>query len=175
MNKLTKIVCLLALLASPFAYGVLVDVDGANEANRVADPTVKRRGTDDGRVHVMIDTYTPSAQAVTGQTNIDMMILPKGAKIIETILISPQLGSGAGNGALSVGLRANGVDDEDSQKLLNAIEAGSADVNALMSDDAALAGHNCLLPADTQVFIDVDETTDDALNKVIKLMVYYSK
>lgn len=154
-------------------------VYGANATKRDnSTPSAKiDNNQDKGRLRILYDSYTPSAELTSGD-KIRMMKIPKGAKVYEAILHSPVLGSG-GNAQLSVGWEAHTTAsgttvDECTDCFFSDIE-GSSVIDVAMSDTQALPANASTFGSETQVTIYVDETTDAAIGDEIKLWIWYSK
>jgi len=128
---------------------------------------------DFGRLRVSYDEITLAAE-LTAADVIKCMKLPKGAKMYDAHLQSPQLGSAGGSGELDFGFEANGSDAADPNAFLSAVEVGSAAANVRMSDDLTLAGNSFEFAEETQLIITANETTDAGIGDKIKVWVYYS-
>ena len=172
MKNLKIILALAIMLVAP-AYAATLS--GVNRTLSDAIPSSKI-GTRDqqGRVRVLYDEYTLAAE-LTGQDVIKLMKIPAGAKVYDVILQSPQLGSGGGNGALSVGIQASSLHSADSQLFASVVEAGSAAIDYAMSSDQSVAGNASVFNDEVQVVITADETSDAGIGDKIKLWIYYVK
>lgn len=173
MKKLSLI--LFALTLGMPAFGATVN--GVNRALIDAELSSKVPAYDQGgRIRVYYDEYTPaSGTNLTGQDVIKMMKLQKGCRVYEVALQSPQLGIGGGEGALAIGIQAsaNSLHSANSQLFSGgAIEAGSADVDFLMTSDQSISGNASVFEEEVQVVITVDETTTHAGGDTIKLWVF---
>lgn len=94
--------------------------------------------------------------------------LPKGAKVIEAMLISPSLGT---TGIMKLGFLANGIDAADDDAFIASADAGGQAVKALMPAGAAALGKK--FEADTQAQIKFSEASDAALGLEIKVLIQY--
>lgn len=172
--KKISIILVAFMLAAP-AFGATLS--GVNRTKIDQALPEKAPSYDLGaRVRSYYDEYTLAAE-LTGQDVIKMMKLPPHCRVTEVVLQSPQLGSGGGNGALAVGIQesANSLHSANSQLFSGgAIEAGSADVDFVMTSNQAITGNASVFEEEVQVVVTADETTNAGNGDKIKLWVYCS-
>jgi hypothetical protein len=120
-----------------------------------------------GRLRVAYDEIT-LAGAVTTSDVIKMMKLPSGARILDAILSSADLGT---TGALNVGWEANGVDSAVAAGLFSAVDVNTAAISVRQSSTYSTNQFK-KLGAETQISI-VPSANTTAGGK-ISLAVFYA-
>ena len=129
-----------------------------------------------GRMRIMKDSITLSAELAAADVIEMGAPLPKGAMVVEAVLQSPQLGTVGGAGELDVGWLAGEEGDEaaDADGLFAAVEVGSASANVKLSDSLAGAGYLKKFDDRVQLAITANEVTDAAIGDTVTLVVYYT-
>ena len=153
-------------------------VNGLNATKFQATPKQKvRANAQHGKLRIMYDEHTLLAELTANDIIRMGAPLPPGARIIEAKLMSPQLGSGGGNGELDMGWVAVGSGDltDDPNGLIDGLEVGSALGNAQMSDTQSLAGNGKVISdtEEAQVIVTGIETTDAGIADKIQCWVQY--
>lgn len=134
-----------------------------------------------GRLRVIYDEITLAAELTAADTIEMGAKLPKGAKIYNAFVISPQLGSGGGNGELDLGWKASADGNEaaDADGIFDGIEVGSAVARVdAFSDTAAGDAITGIIgkefAGEVQLQFTANETTDAGIGDTIKMWVYYA-
>lgn len=142
---------------------------GVNHTNKyISNPIVKVQAKEDGgKVRVAYDSYVFPAAAFAQGDVIELMKLPKGAKVVDAIVKSPSLGS---TGIFTLGYKANGIDVAAPAALVTAADAGGQAVAARM---ALEAGAFKEFAAETTVILTSTEVTTAAADKIIEVAVFY--
>jgi len=125
------------------------------------------------RLRIAYDEYVATSD-FTAADVIKMMKIPKGCKVYNAWLDSPQLGSGGGNGELDFGYEANGSDAADVDAFYDGAEVGSAAFSGEMLDVRTHAGIGFEPAAETQCIVTVNETTDAITSATIACWVMYA-
>lgn len=120
-----------------------------------------------GKIRVAYDSFVFTANIFAATDFINLMVLPKGAKIVDAIVKAPSLGT---TGIFDLGWLANGVDAADADGLVSAADAGGQAVAKHISTEAGLFLE---LGAETQIVLDCTEATDAAIGKKIEVAVFY--
>lgn len=122
-------------------------------------------GKQDARIFVSSDTYALAAAFTTADT-VEMMVLPKGAIILDIVFESPNMST---TGIFTVGTAA------DTDGYLVGLDAGGQAVrgNIITHGTGALAPFQAELAADTTVVVGCSENTT-ATSGTIKLSVFYT-
>lgn len=124
-----------------------------------------------GRIRALYDEFTVTA-ALALNDKIYMGRLPKGAKIIEVVLASTDLGS---TGDVDVGYEyvdsASGTSDPDA--FLDGVDVNAAAVTHVMSAKANMAGFGVEMAGEAYALITMSEASD-ATSGTIKLCIYYT-
>lgn len=150
----------------------LTAVDGVNAASRKAEPSVKVEVSEQyGRVRRSYDSFAIDAADEFGTSGlIDMMKLPKGARIVDASLVMPASGA---TGIVDVGWDGglNGDETADPNGIFAAADPGDAAVDAKL--DKTLPGYNRKFVDEVLIQIDVTELTADAGGDTWELEIYY--
>lgn len=120
-----------------------------------------------GRLRVAYDEIV-LAGAVTTSDVIKMMKLPNGARIIDAILSSTDLGS---TGTLNVGWEANGVDSAQASGIFSAVDVNTA-ATSVRSSSTQSSNQSKKFGAETQISIVPAANTTAA--GTVKLAVFYT-
>ena len=98
-----------------------------------------------------------------------MMKLPKGARVLDAVLVTDDLGT---TGTLDVGWEATADEVADPNGFLNAIDVNSAAAINKMSTTAGYPGMLKQFSAEAQISITASQATT-ATTGTIELVVYY--
>jgi hypothetical protein len=130
------------------------------------------QGYDGGRVKVMSDKFTLSADLASGDF-ISMGRLPKGARVIDVRMVFPDLD--AAGGTLDVGWQAgaSAVEAADADGFLANVDVATAAGSVSMFEDqSTVPGMQKVFAEEVEVGITVDGDTDAAAG-TIYLDVHY--
>lgn len=135
------------------------------EPREVVDASIQH-----GSVRRAYAEYTVAAGDEIGSDGvIDMMKLPKGARIVDASVVIPASGA---NGQFNVGWPANGDLAADPDALFATLDPGQAAVDADL-DKSAAAAYNKKLEAEATIRLTCIEATADAGGDTIELEVFY--
>jgi hypothetical protein len=142
---------------------------GVNYALSSASPPSRQdQGDVKGRVKHAYDSYV-AAGALALNNVINVMKLPAGARVLEAILVSDDLGT---TGTLDLGWTDNGVDGASANGLLSAVDVHTAAIQARAGGiTPAVAGIFKKFSAETQLQVKVSAATTAA--GTIKVGVLY--
>lgn len=143
-------------------YGVNATKRDVNVPSKKIAP-----GEVNGQIKVAYDEFSPAA-AITINSVIKMMKLPAGARVIDVLIKTTDLGSA---GVFDVGWEANGVEAADADGFFAALDVNTAAINKLMAATAAVDGVFKKFSAETQISITVTTATTAAGK--IQLAVFY--
>lgn len=122
-----------------------------------------------GKVKMLFDSFTCEQNVYAINDIVKMGAkLPKGARVLEAVLVSPSLGT---TGIMQLGFANNGVDVADPDAFIASADAGGADVKALMPAGAAGLGKK--FEAETEIQIKFTEASDAANGLEIKAWLLY--
>lgn len=123
-----------------------------------------------GRVRRAYDSYTLAAEATTADT-IDMMKLPKGARIVDARFIAPSDGT---TGQWNVGWTDNGTDGADADGLFIGSSAGDTGGGAVDSKLLGTRpGYNQKFSEETLIQLACAENTTASDGDTLELEVFY--
>jgi len=152
----------------------------ANEADKVLNTTpIDKADTNaaHGRVRILSDEITLAAELSAGDViKFGGVKMPKGARLVGARLVSPQLGSGGGNGELDMGWEAgaNGDEAADADGIFDGVEVGSAVADVDLQDSSAASGaYLKVFDEAVQIIITANETTDAGSGDTIQAHLYY--
>lgn len=147
----------------------MATVYGVNNTKKyITNPIEKVQAKEDGgKVRVAYDSYVFPAAAFASGDVINLMKLPKGAKVVDAIVKSPSLGT---TGIFDLGYLANGVDVADTDAFVLAADAGGQAAFKRMSTEA---GSFKEFSVETQVALTSTEITTAAAGLVIEVAVFY--
>lgn len=124
-----------------------------------------------GKERFVYDEYVFLVNAFAANDEIEVMKLPKGAKIVNAVVRSPSLGT---TGIFDLGIRSNGVEAADQDYLVASADAGGQAVcQEARTGTGAVAGLFATLSADTQVVLKCTEITTAAIGLKIQVAVEY--
>lgn len=123
-----------------------------------------------GKERFAYDAYVFLANAFAANDEIEVMKLPKGAKIVNAVVKSPSLGT---TGIFDLGIRSNGVEAADQDYLVLAADAGGQAVVQQARSGVGVAGLFATLSAETQVVLKCTEVTTAAIGLKIEVAVEY--
>ncbi len=147
----------------------MASVYGVNNTKKyITVPMDKVQAKEDGgKVRVAYDSYVFPAAAFASGDKIELMKLPKGAKVVNAFVKSPSLGT---TGIFDLGYKANGVDVADSDAFVLAADAGGQAVFKRMSTEA---GSFKEFSVETTVELTSTEITTAAAALTIEVAVFY--
>lgn len=126
------------------------------------------KGALNGRIKTLYDYYTFPAAAFAANDEINLFSLPKGARVVEAMVIGPSLGT---TGIFSLGHRANDDDDEDPDAFIAAADMGGQAAKAL--SPAGSAGLLKKFESETQIYAKCTEVTTAAAGLDIEFLISY--
>lgn len=142
-------------------------VDSVNLVKVESNPLDKiDMGEYNGKVRSLFDSYVFPANAFAANDEIDMISLPKNARVISAIVASPSLGT---TGIFSLGHRANDDDAEDADAFVASADAGGQAVAAVGAGVGILKKYE----SETQLYLKCTEVTTAASGLEIKVAVQY--
>lgn len=148
----------------------LTTVSGANYAHTQASPPEMIPAKEQyGRVRHLYDSYTLATGDNFGTSGlINMMKIPKGARVIGGQFVSPDLGT---TGIVDIGWAASddAVEAADADGLFVAVDIGGVAGNSYMN--GAVAGWQKTFAAEVQVQVDFTEASAGSGSRVIQLML----
>lgn len=147
----------------------MATVYGVNNTKKyITNPIDKVQAKEDGgKVRVAYDSYVFLANAFADGDLIELMKLPKGAKVVDAFVKAPSLGT---TGIFDLGYKANGVDVIDENAFVSAADAGGQAVFKRMSTEA---GSFKEFSVETTVILDCTEVTTAAIGLTIEVAVFY--
>ena len=155
---------------------------GVNADNAQVDvPSTKAPNREGGgQLKVAYDEYSHpiTGSSLGGGDVIYGMKLPKGAKVYDVILQTPELASASTGCQIFAGILDNGSGVQSANTTLftgtSGAECGGADLEHRMSADQTIAGNGTVLAAESQVVLNFENVSNGSANKKIKLWVYYA-
>lgn len=140
---------------------------GVNATKRdVSVPSVKiAPGEVGGAVQFAYDEYSLTADLAANDV-IKLMKLPAGARVLDVVVNSADLDSGA-TGEIKVGWAANGVDAADDDGFITALDIHTAAAAKAMSSLQAAAGYFKKFTVETQVEIVISGDTNATSGKIM--------
>jgi len=147
----------------------MATVYGVNNTKKyITVPMDKVQAKDDGgKVRVAYDSYVFPAAAFASGDVINLMKLPKGAKVVDAVVKSPSLGT---TGIFNLGYLANGVDVADTDAFVLQADAGG---QAVFKKMATEAGSFKEFSVETTVALTSTEITSAATGLTIEVAVFY--
>jgi hypothetical protein len=147
----------------------MASVYGVNNTKKyITNPIDKVAAKEDGgKVRVAYDSYVFPANAFASGDKIELMKLPKGAKVVDAFVKAPSLGT---TGIFDLGYKANGVDSADSDAFVLSADAGGQAVFKRMSTEA---GSFKEFSVETTVELTSTEVTTAASGLTIEVAVFY--
>ena len=147
-------------------------VYGVNNTKKyISNPSEKIPAKEEtGKGRYIYDSYVFLANVMAVNDTIELMKLPKGAKIMSAVVKSPSLGT---TGIFDLGIKTNGVEAADADFFVASADAGGQAVQKTMFSSLA-AGLFVELSAETQVLLKCTEATDAALGLKIEVVIEYS-
>lgn len=129
-----------------------------------------------GRLRVIYDEITLAAELTAADIIKMGAKIPKGAKLYDARLISPQLGSAGGAGELDLGWAAgiNGDEAADADGIFDGVEVGSAAASVKLQDDGAAGALGKEFAEEVQIQLTANETTDAGIGDKIQLFLYFA-
>jgi len=144
-------------------------VNSLNNAKISAIPSKKiEKGEFGGKVRSLFDSYVFPGAVFAANDEINLITLPKGARVVDAKIVSPSLGA---TGIFTLGHRANLEDAEDDNALVISADAGGQAVSASMA--AASVANLKKFESETQLYLKCSEATAAANGLEIKVFVEY--
>ena len=138
--------------------------NGVNKTKTVSVPSVKLPpGELNGRLKWAYDEYTFGAEITSGE-DIALMTIPNGARIVDAIVTSPDLGATV---AFSLGYTG------DLDALMAGIAPNGAAITDRMSDTVGAAAQFEKLTADKEILLSATATSVAATGLTVKVGVAY--
>jgi hypothetical protein len=121
-----------------------------------------------GKVKMLYDEFTLTAEIDTPDTLFMCHKLPAGALVIDAAIIAPSLGT---TGILQLGHSANGVDANDVDAFVQTADAGGQAVIAKPAAGAAGIGKK--FTVETEIKISCTEITQAGIGDTVKCYILY--
>lgn len=147
----------------------MATVFGVNNTKKyITVPADKVQAKDDGgKVRVAYDSYVFPAAAFASGDKIELMKLPRGAKVVDAFVKCPSTGA---TGIFDLGYKANGVDVADPDAFVLQADSGGQAVFKRMSLEA---GSYKEFSVETTVELTSTEITVSATGLRIEVAVFY--
>lgn len=170
-NKMLSLLLLVGLALQGSAEAATVY--GTQQTKRLNTVPAKlvSQGYDGGRLRVMSDSYTLTADLASGDV-IRVGRIPKGARVIDVRVIFPDLD--ASGGTLDIGwlAGAGGAEAIDADGFGADLDVTSAGVYSMFTSQSTRPGMDKVFAEDVEVAITTDGDTD-ATSGTIRISVIY--
>lgn len=151
----------------------MADLYGVNATKLRNVPEEKiPTGEQSGKLRVAYDKYSLAAAISTDTIN--LMLIPKGARIIDVVVKFADLSSGSGTLDVGWAASSDAVESADDDGFFNELAVGSAGCKSIVDTNASIVGHLKKFDAECRLIITNGGTSCDATSGDIEVTVLYT-